>query len=326
VSRSLSAFLFVALFALAGASRPSGRLPDHPAVRRVLLVSIDGLRPDVLLRARAPVLRSLMARGCFTMWAQTTALAVTLPSHASMLTGVSPEKHRILWNTDVPPARLVYPARPTLFELASRAGFTTAMVAGKSKFSALAKPGTLRWSFVPETGVISDEAVTDTATRFIALHAPQVLFVHLPAVDTAGHEHGWGSEGQLLAVERADRCVGRLLEALRERRLVDSTLVIVSADHGGAGRSHGPGDPRSRFIPWIVTGPGVRKNVDLALYADLSVRTEDTFATICALLGILPDGPVDGHPVYEILGGGFPGSSTSPAAARSLSRSRSASR
>lgn len=280
---------------------PLATSPTAPTTRRVLLISVDGLRPDLLLRAQAPVLRGLMQRGSFTMWAQTTASAVTLPSHTSMLTGVSPSSHGIEWNTDLPPGKHVYSARPTLFDLASQAGFTTAMVAGKSKFTPLARPGTLRWWYIPKESAVSDAAVTDTAVGFIERHQPQVLFVHLPSVDGAGHAQDWGSERQLAAIAEADRCIGRLLDALQRRRLLDSTLVMVSADHGGAGKSHGPDDPRSRFIPWIAAGPGVRRNVDLTTYADLNVRTEDTFATICAQLGIAVPKPIDGRPVDQIL-------------------------
>ena len=76
--------------------------------------------------------------------------------------------------------------------------------------------------------------------------------------------------------------------------------MIVSADHGGAGTTHGGADARSRHIPWIAAGPGVRRNFDLARLADLQVRTEDTFATVCAWLGLPADGDLDGRPVMEI--------------------------
>jgi len=52
------------------------------------MISIDGGRPDLLLRAGMPNLRRLMREGSYSMWAKTTAQAVTLPLHMSMLTGV----------------------------------------------------------------------------------------------------------------------------------------------------------------------------------------------------------------------------------------------
>ena len=92
-----------------------------------------------------------------------------------------------------------------------------------------------------------------------------------------------------------------MLEALDEQKLADSTVIIFSADHGGAGRSHGPNDPRSRHIPWICVGPGLRKGYDLTRDPTLTVNTEDTFATACWLLGLRPKGPLDGKPVEQVL-------------------------
>ena len=82
---------------------PTGNAATTPAEasdRRVLIISVDGLRPDLALRANMPAVRSLIARGSFTFWAKTTAMAVTLPSHTSMLTGVHPGKHGILWRSE----------------------------------------------------------------------------------------------------------------------------------------------------------------------------------------------------------------------------------
>ena len=118
-------------------------------VAHVAIISIDGLRPDRLLLADAPVLQRLIRTGTYSMWARTTAAAVTLPSHTSMLTGVTPRKHKIEWNRDLPLKEPVYPLVPTIFEMATRAGQTAVMIAGKSKLAPLNKPGTLAHVFLP---------------------------------------------------------------------------------------------------------------------------------------------------------------------------------
>src|SRR5947209_8146715 len=51
------------------------------AVKHAIVVSIDGLRPDLMLEADTPNLHSLMQRGCYSMWARTTPNSITLPSH-----------------------------------------------------------------------------------------------------------------------------------------------------------------------------------------------------------------------------------------------------
>lgn len=284
---------------------------DARAERHVLLVSADGLRPDVALRADMPVLRALMARGSFTMWAVTTDLAVTLPSHVSMLTGVPPPAHGITYNHDTRPGEPAEPAWPTLFELAKRAGLRTAMSAGKGKFSLFAEPGALDRAFVPARGAsATDEVVADSAARWLAAVRPNLMFVHLPGLDAAGHANAWGSAAQVAAAAHTDRALGRVLQALARAGMDDSTLVLVSADHGGAGTTHGGLDPRSRTIPWIAAGPGVRRDFDLTTVTSCTVRTEDTFATIAEWLGLTIERPVEGRPVREAFEAATPSRAT----------------
>jgi hypothetical protein len=286
-----------------GGASSAQSVDDVDRVRRVLIISVDGLRPDLLLRARTPHIRSLMARGSFTMWARTTEASITLPSHTSMLTGVRPEFHRIFWNTYI---ENVYPEVPTIFELAHKVKendkrLTTALVAGKTKFHELAKPGSVDYQDIYQDGEGSNVAVGHSAADIIVRHAPRVMFVHLPDVDARGHARGWGSPEQMEAIERADDAVGMILDALASKGMAHSTLIILSADHGGQGWTHGPNDPRSRHIPWIVAGPGVRRNYDLAHVGTLIVNTEDTFATACTMMNIPMPQYRDGKFIKEIL-------------------------
>ena len=281
--------------------------PQRPiaAVEHVMIISVDGLRPDRALLADMPTLRMMVREGAYTFWARTTAVAITLPSHTSMLTGVTPRKHGIEWNSDLPLSRPVYPNRPTIFEMAGSAGYTTALIAGKSKMSTLAKPGTVRWTSIPREAN-SKEAnadVTAAAVTIIEAHKPTVIFVHYADVDSTGHAKGWGSKEQFAKIEETDGELAKLFAALERAGIRQSTVVILSADHGGAGLTHGPEDPRSRHIPWIATGPGVLKGVDLTQNAALEVNTEDTCVTACWLLGLPLLPYFDGKPVLAAFEG-----------------------
>jgi len=268
----------------------------------VVIISIDGLRPDRLLLADAPVLHGLIKGGTYSMWARTTAVAVTLPSHTSMLTGVTPRKHKIEWNRDLPFKEPVYPLVPTIFEMATKAGLTAVMIAGKSKLDPLNKPGTLAHAFFPP-GEKGDNALVVTETlKAIATRVPDLMFLHFPDVDTVGHRDGWGSREQLSTIAETDRQIGEVLAGLERAGARRKTTIIVTADHGGAGRSHGhvgPDDGRSRFIPWIANGPGVRAGFDLTQIEKLQVDTEDTCATACWVLGLALPAYFDGKPIRE---------------------------
>jgi arylsulfatase A-like enzyme len=275
--------------------------PQRPlsAVEHVMIISVDGLRPDRALLANMPTMRAMVREGTYTFWARTTAISITLPSHTSMLTGVKPTKHGIEWNRDLPFSQPVYPKVATIFEMATKAGYSTALIAGKSKFSTLAKPGTVNWVAIPEKENSSDSnpEVTAAAVKIIEAHKPALIVVHFPEVDATGHAKGWGSKEQLAKIEETDGELAALLASLERAGIRQSTVVILTADHGGAGLGHGADDARSRHIPWIATGPGVLKGVDLTQNAALEVNTEDTCATACWLLG-LPQLPYfDGKPV-----------------------------
>ena len=274
--------------------------PTKP-VERLLIVSIDGLRPDVMLRANTPNLRSLMKEGAYTCWARTTNVAITLPSHVSMLTGVTPDRHGISWNNDDAKRHHIRPNAPSVLQLAHDAGFTTGMVSGKSKFKTLYEPNAVDWALISESDKCPDWLVAEWADRMIREYEPQVMFLHFPGADAAGHSKGWGSTDQLNAIESIDSSLGVALKALKDINLYDQTAIILSADHGGSGTGHGAHDERSRYIPWIARGPGIRKNYDLTRYKDLYVNTEDTFATACMLLNLPFDSAIDGKPIHEAL-------------------------
>src|SRR4051812_42627825 len=90
--------------------RPHGRVTDH-----VVVVSIDGLRPDAIAKFHASTLQRLMAQGRYSLTAQTIKTSLTLPSHTSMLTGVTEDVHGVTWNSDEKDKTLTV---PTVFGVA----------------------------------------------------------------------------------------------------------------------------------------------------------------------------------------------------------------
>lgn len=292
--RTLTAFAALLIVSCAKADAPAS-----PEVPNVLIVSIDGCRPDCMLRADTPTLRGLMNVGSFTMWARTTDVAVTIPSHTSMVTGVIPETHGIDFNGDPPDDAQI--KVPTLFDLAKAKGYSTGMASGKRKFTLFGKSGHLDHLWTPIDSVVDDASTATHAVEIIREHKPKVMYVHFAATDSTGHGIGWGTPEQLQTLSLADKALARVLDAYRENGTLNNTLIIISADHGGTVRSHGKDDIRSRYIPWIAVGPGIRSDYDLTrLGKDFEIRTYDTFATACYVLGIdLPPG-IDGRPIKQM--------------------------
>src|SRR5512139_684075 len=100
-------------------------------VRRVLILSIDGLRPDAISLAPMPNLQKLMQSSAHTLSAQTVYPSVTLISHTSMLTGLCPAKHGVNWNDYIPENGIA--EGTDLFDVAHAAGLETWMFVGKQK-------------------------------------------------------------------------------------------------------------------------------------------------------------------------------------------------
>jgi predicted AlkP superfamily pyrophosphatase or phosphodiesterase len=128
-----------------------------------------------------------------------------------------------------------------------------------------------------------DDAL-EHALAYLESDKPEVLFLHLDLVDNAGHAHGWGSPEYLAAVEKTDAMLGRLLLTLEKMKLRDSTTILLTADHGGIGRTHGGLSMSELEIPWVISGPGIRANYKI----ETTIMQYDTAATLARLLDVKP--------------------------------------
>jgi arylsulfatase A-like enzyme len=268
-----------------------GRVTNH-----VLIISIDGLRPDAIERFNAATLQRLMREGTYSRDAQTILPSTTLPSHTSMLTGVDIDVHGVTWNSNEM-SHLGPVTVPTVFGLAHAAGFRTAAFFGKGKLAHLHVPRTLDyvWSLNSEISWFgSAQRTLKDVERHLAGASPNLLFIHLAEPDYAGHLFGWMGRSYERAVIAADRAIALLIARADARFGPRGYTVIVTADHGGHGRTHGTDDPLDTTIPWIVWGEGVRVGTALA-----PVHTTDTAATALWLLGVTVPAQWTGRAVAE---------------------------
>lgn len=265
----------------------------EPTRGAVVIVSIDGLRPDAIDRFGARSLQRLILEGAHSSAAQTIQPSRTLPSHVSMLTGVPPEVHGITWNDNQVGARGVVDV-PTVFEVARERGLHTAAFFSKAKFRHLERAGSLDRAYGPTSNLEFWPATRTLphAIAYLESRRPDLLFVHIAEPDFAGHTLGWMGRVYGWAVRRADGAVGKLLEAAERAYGEDGFTLIVTSDHGGHGRAHASEDPRNTTIPWIAWGRGVRAGSISA-----PIRTMDTAATALWLLGVPVPEEWAGRPV-----------------------------
>lgn len=238
-----------------------------------------------------PTVQGLMETGAYSLNAQTIFPSSTLPSHASMLTGMCPSKHAINWNDDLPGRG--YANGPSLFNQAKLAGMYTVFFAGKSKMKLVTRPETLDfYQYINDRDLtIARQAIPLLQKGF------DLAFIHFPTPDGMGHAYGWNSEQQLSVIRRADEAIANILNGLEASGLRESTLIIISADHGGHDQTHGSSQPEDMTIPWIANGSGV-----IPLQIEGPINTTDTAATAAWALRLPIPAEWDGVPLVEIFG------------------------
>lgn len=271
--RSLRARATVVCLAPLLAASACGSGPaEQPAARaldaQVLAISIDALNPRALTRLgreAVPHLWRLLDRGAGTLDARSMVeRSNTLPNHTSMVTGrritASRRGHGVTWNEDRPGTRVQQAAGhgvASVFSVVHEAGGATALFSTKTKLSLFKRS----WPRGLDRLVIKEEqdrALVKAARADLVLRDRAFTFLHLGIADQIGHEHGFMSRPYLRAVRTADALVGTMLRAIDNHAALSDVVVVLTADHGGAGRSHSQtdeiGDVR---VPFVVWGPGV---------------------------------------------------------------------
>lgn len=256
-------------------------LAPPPDVDHVVFVSVDGLNPQALTTlgsAGTPTFHRMMSEGASTLNARTTVeKTTTLPNHASMVTGrqvTTPGGHGMTANQDN--GSTIHASAGgyvrSIFDVVHDHGGSTAMYVGKAKFDFLDRAWNASNGAPDVTGPDNgrdkiDDYQVATGAAAVALlldrlappKPPTFVVVHFAEPDNAGHDFGFMSEGYLDAVSVVDGYVGQLLDGvLANPDLLGRTVVIVSADHGGAGSGHADPNAAANYtVPFFVWGAGV---------------------------------------------------------------------
>ena len=258
----------------------------------VVIVSIDGLRPDVIT-PDMKALHRLFLQGSSAKVARTINKSATLPSHASMVSGVDSTEHGLDFNAYKPDRGNI--TRPTLFSVAHGAGLPTYMFVGKAKLKhLLGKPTDAELKIAG----IHCKRVVREATPTLQQLKRGLFFMHFADPDSAGHRSGWMSDEYVAAAHAADVCLDEVMNIIEQSGRMERTLLLVTSDHGGHGRSHGTRMEVDQRIPWYAWGAAARKG-----RTKRDVHTLDTAPTALAALGLTPPKEMHGTPVAEALGG-----------------------
>jgi arylsulfatase A-like enzyme len=219
---------------------------------------------------RIPNLLRLKAEGSFAEGVEGVYPTLTYPSHTTIVTGRMPAEHGIYTNLSSRqpgknPHDWFWLAEaikvPTLWDEAHRHHLTSGAVSWPVTVHAAidwnvpevwdpAKGPSADFFYLakfmdplvgaellgalgpPQPGADIDTEKTRLAVHLIKAHKPNLMLVHLDAVDEAEHQHGPQSAEAAAALERVDARVGEILTAVKEAGLEGSTDVFVVSDHG----------------------------------------------------------------------------------------------
>lgn len=262
--RTIGLAAALALSACAAApTPPPAPIAAAPAETRtpvVILVSIDGFRPDYLDRGVTPNLNALKADGVSAAM-RPSFPSKTFPNHWTLVTGLVPDHHGIVGNTMIDPARpgetfhlstddpWWWNAAEPVWVTAEKAGIRTATEfwpGASIAWGSTAKKdehGIVAGGVRPEdwhqyeanvTGLQRVAAVLDWMRRPTATR-PRFVTLYFDTVDSAGHEFGPTASQTTAAVADVDRSIGALVEGLAA--LDQPANLVVVADHGMAATS-----------------------------------------------------------------------------------------
>jgi predicted AlkP superfamily pyrophosphatase or phosphodiesterase len=260
----LLALLSVALPS-AEPQRAGGRASSH-----VVIISLDGFGGWALDDPYLPVptLRRLAAQGAVARGMRPVNPTVTWPNHTSIVTGVAPAAHGVLFNgilvrePGVPPR--IEPWRDkkemvrvaTLYDVAHARGLTTAQVDWVAIYNApsltwefreqpspdspiaaeMIKAGSLSQSdletFANQNIVWRDDVWTKAAAHILRQHRPNLLLFHLLNLDSTQHRYGPRTPAAMTTMALLDAQVATILRAIEETGLAPRTTIFVVSDHG----------------------------------------------------------------------------------------------
>ena len=254
--------------------------------KKVILISIDGMRPDGLTECGSEHLEKLKSISSYTFNAQTVFPSKTLPCHMSLFLGVPPMRHGILSNTYVPQVHSI----TGVFEKICAAGGECAFFYGWEPLRDVALPGSSKYAtyFNAYMEESVDTLLTDEAIKLIEWKKPDFVFLYQVDTDEkGGHDCGWMSDGYLDRIRIAINNAWRVIE-----KFGDEYTVIITADHGGHDRMHGTDMPEDMTIPMFYIG----KDFEPGRKLD-GVSILDIAPTIAKVMGLLPEKEWEGKPL-----------------------------
>lgn len=250
---------------------------------RVLLILVDGMRPDALENIETA--QEIIGKSAYTMDARTVLPSVTLPCHMSLFHSIDPSRHGTTTNVYTPQVRPIKGLCEVLLENRKKSAFFY----NWEEIRDLSRPNSLTFSYFCKGRDIgydkANDIVSGAAADYINKNYVDFTFLYLGYTDAAGHTSGWMSDEYIEAIKNSWKNIKMIMSSLPE-----DYMVIITADHGGHDRTHGSDLPEDMTIPVIINGEGIEAGQLLK-----NVNLKDVAPTVAKLLNVEPDEEWEGR-------------------------------
>ncbi len=240
----LSSFLILFLAFVAEPWVAPAQGADAPLLPTVILISLDGTRPADVTPETLPTLAALARKGAVAERLIPVMPASTFPSHVSLVTGVSPQRHGIVNNIFVDPERGTFKKKdiPTwievepLWSILDRAGIVSAAYHWVGSEGPWRGRGPRHW--IPFSSRTREMKKVEQMLAWLDLEdpaeRPRFISSWFHGADHVAHDHGPGHEAVRESLLAQDPAIDALYQGLEERGLLASTTLIFVSDHGMA--------------------------------------------------------------------------------------------
>jgi hypothetical protein len=185
-------------------------------------------------------------------------------------------------NPELPPVVYgkEYPYFPTIYSVMKdqRPGSIAGAVCHWSGFESLFEKSQADFHISPGT----KEKTADSAIKYILEKKPFFTFIQFDNTDIAGHVYGYCSDSYKNAVHQTDSLAGKIISAMDKAGMLNESLIMICADHGGIGYSHGGTSEEEMTVPLILYGKGVKKNYQI----EVPVSVIDYAPTVIFAMGL----------------------------------------
>ncbi len=200
-------------------------------MKKLILISIDGFRFDLVNKEYCPFVHSYALNGLF-LKIRSVIPPITLPCFCSIFYSVKPETHGIFYNIIPNEFKIPY---PNLFEILYQNNLKSAVFFNwetlKRSFGDLKN---IQFCFFENDLTIKgDKALIKEANQYIKKDNPDFVFIYIGSLDEIGHDYGWMSSEYLKIAKEIDNLIANFIKEVG----IDYSYIIHS-DHGGIENGH----------------------------------------------------------------------------------------